>query len=91
VLRSTRREDEEPIPLELLKTVAKHRTVDFVEYVLAHLDDEFRTNSNDVAVEGSVVQLAQCQPIRDHRFVPHMGVKENVGLTRFAGQSDYAA
>ena len=79
VLRSTRREDEELVSLEFLETVAKHRTVDLVEYVLAHFDDQIWTDSNDVAVEGSVVQLAQCQPIRDHRFAPHMGVRENVG------------
>ena len=79
VLRSTRREHEEPISLELLETVAKHGAVDFVEDVLAHLDDQIGPDSDDVAVEGSVVQLAQCQPIRDNQFAPPMSVRENVG------------
>ena len=79
MLRSAGREDEELVSLELLETVPKHRTVDFIKNVLAHLDDQIRTDADDVAVEGSVVQLAQCQPIRDHRFAPHMGIRENVG------------
>jgi len=48
-----------------LKRMAKSGPVDLAEDVFAYLDDVVRPYSDDVAVEGPVVDRAHCDSIRD--------------------------
>jgi hypothetical protein len=59
--------------------MAKHRPIDFVEDVNADLDNEVRADTEDVAVEGGVVELAEAQAIRHHGRALRVAIREDMG------------
>jgi hypothetical protein len=59
--------------------VTEHRSVGLLEDVLANLDDEIRTNPDDVAVEGSVMQLAQRDAVGNDGITAWLPVRNDVG------------
>src|SRR5713101_3588693 len=54
-------------PLEALQAVTQHGTVGLAKDVEAHLDAQLRRDSQDVAIEGSVMELAQRKAVGDDR------------------------
>lgn len=56
--------------MELLKAVRQHRAVALLDHVTADLGDKVRPDSDDVAVVGGVMDLAQSQPVRNDRSAP---------------------
>lgn len=54
--------------VHLLKAMEEHGTVLFPEDIRVNLDDVVGTNGEEVAIIGSVVQLAECQAVGDGRF-----------------------
>ncbi len=56
-------DDEQFVPIEILQAMSKHWPVDFIEDVPPYFDDQVGANPDDVAVEGSVVELAQGQTV----------------------------
>lgn len=53
--------------MHLLQTVAKHRAVDLLEQFPIDMHDPVRRYADQIAVERSVVDLAQAQPVRHER------------------------
>jgi hypothetical protein len=58
--------------------VGEHGPVHFSQYVISHLQHKVRTDSDDVGVKRSVVQLAERQAIGDQGFTEGMAVRENM-------------
>lgn len=79
MLRPASREDQELVSLELLEAMTEHRAVDLLQDVLAHFDNQVRTDADNMTVERGVVQLAQRQPIRDERLAFWMAVGKDMG------------
>ena len=50
--------------IHFLDAMFKHWTINFVEYVVTHVNFVVRVDSNNVDVVGRVVNLAQTQAIR---------------------------
>src|SRR5438034_1282684 len=65
--------------LKALQTMLKHRPVDFLQHGEAHGDLEVRGDADEVAVEGSMVELAEREAIRNHRLSKGMAIREDVG------------
>jgi len=64
--------------LEALQTMLQHRSVDLLQNVETHLDFKIRRDADDVGVECSVVQLAEREPIGNHRLSQRMAVWQNM-------------
>jgi len=56
--------------MHLLKAVAEHGTVDFVQQVLVDVDRVLRRDAHKVAIVCGVVDLAETQPVRHDRIPP---------------------
>ncbi len=54
--------DQDPDALEALQAVLEHRPVFFAQDVFTNIDGELRSNSEDVAVEGRVMELRPLTP-----------------------------
>lgn len=64
--------------VQVPQAVAEHQAVDFLENVVTNLDHEVGTDTDDVTVEGGVVQLAHGQPIRHQGLAPRMAIGKDV-------------
>lgn len=64
--------------MEALETMDEHRPIDLFEHLGADLDNEVRPDSHDALIEGSVVDLAHGDPVRDGRFSERMRVGKDV-------------
>lgn len=60
--------DVDPDTLEALQTMLEHRPVFLAQDVFTNIDGELRSNSEDVAVEGRVMELRLLPDA--HAFVP---------------------
>ena len=69
---------DELAALQLLKTVAQHRTVDLREDVLSDLNDQVGPDANDVAVECGVMELAHGESVAHDWESCGMGVRADV-------------
>lgn len=56
----------------------EHRPVVFLQYVAADLYDAIPLNADEVAVEGTVMDLAQGKTIGDKRLTPFDAVRDDV-------------
>src|SRR5262249_37443385 len=65
--------------VHLLKTVAEHGAVDLAKDRLAHLDDQVRSDPEDIAVEGSMMDLAESQSVGYHGIPSGLIVSDDVG------------
>lgn len=78
------RDHDEVLPVQILQPVAEHRAVLLLEDVVPDLDHQVRPDAEDVPIEGGVVDLAQRNPIGDHRVAVRMPIREDVrGLEQF--------
>ena len=68
------------LALEPLETVQQHRAVVLPEDVIADLDDQIRSHSQNVPVERGVVKLAEREAIGDHRLAERVAIREDVVL-----------
>ncbi len=74
-----RRRNQQGSAINGLKPVPKHRAVDLHQDRLAHLDYQVGPYSEDVPVEGGVVQRAQRETVGDDRLPEWMPVRKNMG------------
>ena len=65
-------------PVESLQAVTEHGAVDFAKDVLANLNDEVGSDPDEVGIERCVMQLAQRDPVRDHRVATRLAVGDDV-------------
>src|SRR5258708_6368165 len=65
-------------PLEALQTVTQHGAIGLAKDVEAYLDAQLRRDSQDVAIEGGVMQLAQRKAVGDDRFASGMAIGQDV-------------
>ena len=49
--------------MALLESMAEHRAVLLGQYVVSYLDYQVGSHSENVAIEGSVIDLAERQPV----------------------------
>lgn len=68
-----------PVPLHLLESILQHRPIYFAQDVQAHLDDQIRADTQDVPIEGSMVQLAESEAIGDDGLALGVTIGEDVG------------
>lgn len=61
-----------------LESVLQHGPVYLIKNVVANLDDEVRTHTENVAVERGMVQLAKGQAVGNRRFTFRMAIGEDV-------------
>jgi hypothetical protein len=62
-----------------LEAVLKDRPINFLENVASNFDDTVRPNAENVPIKRGVVQLAECDPVRDDRLTSGMTVGKDVG------------
>jgi len=72
------RDDAEWQTVEVLEPLQEHGAVDLVEDVLADRNVQVGTDTEDVPVEGGMVQLAQGHAVRDHGLAT-IGITDAVG------------
>ncbi len=65
--------------MQFLQAMQKHRTVALFAYVAADVHAVIGRYPDQVAVVGSMVDLAQTQPVRDDRVTPVFAVGHDVG------------
>jgi hypothetical protein len=70
--------DQNPPLMEPLEAVNQHGAIFLVEDVLAHLDNQIGSDPDEVLVEGSVVELAEGQAVRDHRGSERVHIRHDV-------------
>jgi hypothetical protein len=64
--------------VETLQPVDEHRAVLLSQHIFANLDDAVRPNPDDVAIKGRMVQFAERQAVRYHRFTGRMFIRKDV-------------
>ena len=64
--------------MQRLNSIYKCWPVAFLENVGSDLDHVVRTDADEVAVKGSVMQLAESQPVRNNRFSSQLSVRHDV-------------
>src|SRR5204862_2479746 len=64
--------------VESLQSVLQHRTVDLFQYIKPHLDTVIGIHSDDVAIERSVMKLAERETIRYLRLALRVAIRDDV-------------
>lgn len=64
--------------MTLLQPMLKHRTINLIEEILADLNHQVWPDAQDPGVEGSVMDLAQGQPITHRGNTELVGVLDDV-------------
>jgi hypothetical protein len=71
-----------------LKSVEQHRTIAFAKNTRLDFHHEIRTHANDVAIEGSVMQLAERETIRHDWFTVGLPVGNDVSCIEEVGVAE---
>ena len=66
------------LAVKLLETVQQHRPILLVEHVGSHHDPIVRMDGQQVAVEGCVVELAECEAVGDDRLPLGVSIANDV-------------
>ena len=67
------------LPVNLLKANNEHRAVRLSKNRLSDLDHVVRSNCEEEAVEGRMVELAECQAITDNRIALEVAIWRDMG------------
>src|SRR5215470_7671716 len=71
--------NQEQFPaVQCLQAVPEHRTIFFLEDVPADLHHEVWAYAENVPIEGRMVDLAECETVRDHWVSPRVTVVNDV-------------
>lgn len=62
--------------MEPLHSMLQHRSVDFLQHVEAHLDVIVGIDADDVTIERGVMQLAQCEAVRNARLAFRIAIRD---------------
>jgi len=66
------------LAVETLQAVAEHRAVRLVPDLLADVDDQVGADTQDVGVEGAVMEPAEGQAVRQDGLAPRVPVRKDV-------------
>ena len=67
------------VAVDPFQPVQKHRPVLFIQDLLPDLDDVVRPDTDELPIEGGVVQLAEREPILHSRLAARLRVRNDVG------------
>ncbi len=77
-LNGSDRRNQEACSVHLLQPVQEHRAVPFIADVATDNNHEVRSDTEDVLVIGSVVDLAERKSVRHDGETPRMSVRQDV-------------